>query len=407
MTNSSTGLTFLCISSYYKGGPFLRACKELGNRVFFLTSKKLKNEPWPYEFIDDTFYMNEDENGNWKLDEMLMGISWLMRHNKVDRIVALDDFDVEKAALIREEFRFPGMGQTTARYFRDKLAMRLKAQEAGINIPPFTPLFNDDEINRYLDNVEGPWLIKPRGEASATGIKKTSDKAEFWQMLNNLENRRHMFLAEQFRPGDVYHVDALSENGKLIFCKSSKYLNTPMEVAHGGGVFRSMTMEDSHPESKLLKKATDGVMKAFGMNFSASHTEFIKSRETGEFVFLETSSRVGGAHLCEMVEAATGINLWKEWAGVETAKALGQKYKLPTVQKGHAGIIVSLAREEWPDMTPFDAPEIWWKMNKPYHVGMIVRSDQQEKVIELINDYGNIVLENYNAVAPVPDKPTH
>lgn len=407
MSTSSTGLTFLCLSSYFKGGPFLKACKELGNRVFFLTSKKLKDEPWPYDYIDDTFYMDEDEDGNWNLSEMLLGISWLMRHNKVDRIVALDDFDVEKAALIREEFRFPGMGQTTARYFRDKLAMRFKADEAGINVPPFTSLFNDEEINKYLDTVEGPWLIKPRGEASATGIKKTSDKAEFWEMVHRLENRRHMFLAEQFRPGDVYHVDALSENGKLIFCKSSKYVNTPMEVAHGGGVFRSMTLPDSHAEAKALKKATDAVMKAFGMNFSASHTEFIKSRETGEFVFLETSSRVGGAHLCEMVEAATGINLWTEWAAVETAKALGGSYKLPKLHKKHAGIIVSLAREEWPDMSPFDAPEIWWRMEKSYHVGMIIQSDDSDRVSDLINEYGEIVMKDYNAVAPVPDKPTH
>ena len=43
-----------------------------------------------------------------------------MRSKKIDRIVALDDFDVEKGAYLREHFQISGMGQTTARHFRDK-----------------------------------------------------------------------------------------------------------------------------------------------------------------------------------------------------------------------------------------------------------------------------------------------
>lgn len=407
MSDSSTGLTFLCISSYYKGGEFLKSCKLQGNRVFFLTSAKLKDEPWPYDHIDETFYLNENSEGVWNTKDMIQGVAWLLRGKKVDRVVALDDFDVEKAALLREEFRFPGMGQTTARYFRDKLAMRMRAKDAGIAVPPFTSLFNDEQINQYLDQVEGPWLIKPRGEASATGIKKVHNAQELWDCVHSLGDRRYTFLAEQFRPGDVYHVDALSESGDLVFCKSSKYLNTPMEVAHGGGVFRSMSLKNSHPEAKKLKKLTKDVMDAFGMQFSASHTEFIKSRETGEFIFLETSSRVGGAHLSDMVEASTGINLWSEWAALETAKALGKKYILPKQIDLFAGIIVSLARQKAPDMSPFDAPEICWRMKKDHHIGMILRSENEDRVMELMEAYTKQIFADYNASAPVPDKPTH
>jgi hypothetical protein len=51
-------------------------------------------------------------------------ISYLARSRKIDRIIPLDDYDVLTAAAIREHTRIPGMGQTTARRFRDKLAMR-------------------------------------------------------------------------------------------------------------------------------------------------------------------------------------------------------------------------------------------------------------------------------------------
>ena len=69
---------------------------------------------------------------------------------------------MEKAAYLRETFRVPGMGYTTARYFRDKLAMRMKAEEAGIRIPGFSDLFHDLDITHFLKNTQGPWLIKPR-----------------------------------------------------------------------------------------------------------------------------------------------------------------------------------------------------------------------------------------------------
>ena len=84
--------------------------------------------------------------------------------------MALDDFDVETAAALREHLRVPGMGDTTARYFRDKLAMRLKALEAGIPVPDFVPAINHDDLRTFMANVPGPWLLKPRLSASALGI---------------------------------------------------------------------------------------------------------------------------------------------------------------------------------------------------------------------------------------------
>lgn len=102
-----------------------------------------------------------------------------MKTRKIDRIVALDDFDVEKAAYLREEFRIPGMGSTTARYFRDKLAMRIQARDAGIPVPDFSPLFHDDDIRHYIREVKGPWLVKPRSELWPPGSKRSKTRTPF------------------------------------------------------------------------------------------------------------------------------------------------------------------------------------------------------------------------------------
>jgi len=400
-------LTFLCITCYYKGDDFLRACKEAGNTVYLLTAKKFEHKPWPRESVDEFFYLENDSNTLANFDNMLLGLSHLMRSRKIDRVVALDDFDVEKAAIVREHFRIPGMGQTTARYFRDKLAMRVQARDAGIRVPAFSALFNDVEITNYLRATQAPWVVKPRSEASAAGIKKVHSFEEAWQVIHDLGENRHNYLIEQFKPGDVYHVDSLSLDGRVIFERSSQYLNTPFEVAHGGGIFRSVTVPFGSKDAKSLKKMNEQVMQAFGMRFSAAHTEMIKCHEDGELYFLETASRVGGAHLSEMVEYSSGINLWREWAKVETAMAQGGTYTLPAVSTLYSGIIISLSRQEWPDLTPFNDPEIVWKMQESHHVGMIVQSSSRQRVMELMDNYATRIFAHYHASAPARDKPMH
>jgi len=101
-----------------------------------VTSEKLRDKAWPVEYIDDIFFM-EGQDVDWNLEHLLLGVSNFMKHNTIDAIVALDDFDVEKATYLRENLRIDGMGQTTGRYFRDKLAMRMRAKSCGISNPKF------------------------------------------------------------------------------------------------------------------------------------------------------------------------------------------------------------------------------------------------------------------------------
>ncbi len=399
-------LNFLCISSYFKGVAFIKSIHQQGHKVYLMTDEKLKNDPWPFDILEDVFYVHLDDKGAWNMQHVINGLAFKIRSIKFERFIALDDFDVERVAHLREHFRMPGMGETTSRYFRDKLAMRIKAKEHDIPVPEFVSLFNDIDINTFTDWVPAPWLIKPRSAASATGIKKIHSKEELWQVIGELGDHRHEYLLEQFAPGDVYHVDALSNDGKVIFSRVSQYLDTPFEVAHGGGIFRSVISPFKDKDDKQLQKLNTKVMKSFGMQYSASHTEFIKGKEDGKYYFLETSSRVGGANLAEMVEASSAINLWKEWAKIEIAKALKTEYKLPEIQNDYAGIIVSLSRFEHPDLSVFDDPEIVWKMDKKWHVGLIVRSKSRDKVVQLLDRYAEIIGRDFHASLPAPDRPT-
>src|SRR6202451_2495771 len=139
-------LTVLVITSDEKGQSFIRACKQQGCRVLLLTVDKLRDADWPREAIDEFFYMPEE----LPAADLIRAVSYTARSQPIDRIVALDEFDLENAAALREHLRIPGMGLTTMRYFRDKLAMRGRAREAGIPVPDFIHVLNYDNLKGFM-----------------------------------------------------------------------------------------------------------------------------------------------------------------------------------------------------------------------------------------------------------------
>lgn len=392
-----TAKTFICVSNYFKGADFLIELKKLGNKVFLVTSEKLRDKPWPTEYIDEIFFM-EGQDTDWNLEHLLLGVGNLMKSTTIDAIVALDDFDVEKATYLRENLRISGMGQTTGRYFRDKLAMRMRAKSCGISNPNFCSLFNDHDINTFADTISPPWVLKPRSEASAAGIIKVYDKENLWIHINGMGNNRFKYLVEQFRPGDVYHCDSLVLNGKILFSITSKYLTTPMEISQDGGIFRTANIPYDSEDDKAIKAINEQVIKSFGLKHGAAHSEYIKCKDNDKIYFLETSSRVGGAHIAEMVEAASNINLWKEWATIEDSLVKETHNTLPKIKKGYAGIVLTLSKFQHPDLSSFSDSEVCFRVPLDYHAGLIVKSDSSERVLELLDDYANRLTTGFATV---------
>ncbi len=397
-------LTILCLASYFKGSEFIRECHRQGCRTLLLTSHSLKDEDWPRESIDETFYM-PDVQKQWNLQDALKGVSYMARNEDIDRIVALDDFDVETAATLREHLRVPGMGDTTARYFRDKLAMRSRARDAGLLVPEFIHVLNHNRLREFMERVPPPWVLKPRSMAGSMGIRKIPHADEFWAALDQLGDQQSFYLMEQYVPGDIYHVDSIFYERELLFSIASRYGRPPMEVSQQGDIFTTATLPLDSPEAEPLIELNKNVMQAFGMVRGVSHSEFIRGREDGKLYFLETSARVGGAHIVDLIEAATGINLWAEWAKVEIAGGKAP-YQPPAARKDSAGLLVSLARQERPDTSAYNDPEIVWRMgDKKHHVGLIVKSPDPNRVQELLHSYVERMRQDFLAWQPPLERP--
>ena len=394
-------ITVLCVTTYEKGQEFLRTCKSLGCTVLLLTIEKLRHANWPHEAIDEMFFMPPE----LPIRDMIHAVSYAARTRHIDRIVALDEFDMENVAALREHLRLPGMGLTTVRYFRDKLAMRMQAQEAGIRVPEFTPVVNYDDLREFMRQIPGPWLLKPRAQASGIGMKKIQSSEEIWPWLDQLGDQQSDYLLEQFIPGGVFHIDSVVSERTVLFAEAHAYGAPPLETSHHGGVFTTRTLPRHSADALALKEANQKVIAGLGFVRGVTHGEFLKAQKDNRFYFLEIAARVGGAYISDVIAAATGINLWREWARLDVG-AGRLPYELPPLREDYAGVILSLARQEEPDTSAYSDPEITQRVAKYHHAGFVLKSPSAERIQELLDSYAQRFQADFLARQPVPDKPT-
>jgi len=393
----SQPLTVLFLSSSYKGDVMLKTVKELGCRVILLTEESFKNETWPRESIDQ-FITTPDFR---RYQDVINTVTYMCRGWEIDHILPLDEFEVELVAILREHLRLPGTGVTAIRNFRDKLVMREKTQKAGLRVPEFVHVLNYEKLGAYMDRVPAPWVLKPRTEAGSMGITKPENSEQVWRTLDQLGDRQSYYLLEQFVPGDVYHVDSLTVNKKVVFASVQKYGKPPLQVYSGGGIFTTRILPRESEESRALVTLNEKVIvNTLGMVNGVTHAEFIRGHADGEFYFLEVAARVGGAFIADMIEHATGFNPWREWARLEVAMLRGESYQLPALTDNYGGLLVTLARQEYPDLSAYNAPEVAWKADKRYHAVLTLRSPDAARVESLLSEYAERFVYDFGTSAP-------
>ncbi len=399
--------TVVCLASYFKGVDFLRECHAQGARVILVVREKVRHEPWPLECLERVVTVPNQITA----EIIVEAVSEIARTARLDAVVALEEYDVMHAAVVREHLRLAGMGTTTARLFRDKLGMRVKAQDAGITVPDFVHVLNEDELRYFMSHVPPPWVLKPRSDVSAVGIRKIDRPELVWQAIAALDQRPTLnerssyYLLERYIPGEVYHVDALVDQRRVLFAGVHRYWRPPLDVAHQGGVFVTTTVERGSVEERALLAMNQALIRALGFVRGATHAEFIRGAADGRFYFLEIAARVGGAFIADTLEAASGVNLWREWARLELSTA-DQRYELPSPRHDYAGLVLSLARQEWPDTSGFTDPEIATRIDKRHHVGLVVRSPDFTRVQELLGRYAARITDEFLAILPPLERPS-
>jgi biotin carboxylase len=371
----------LCLASQDNGHDFLRQCAGMGVRPTLLTLDNLRGAAWPREVLQELAVMP----AGLSREQILNTVSWMARGRRFDRVVALDTSDLDIVAQIREHLRVPGMGITTAAYYRDKLAMRICAHQAGFAVPEFCRVLNYDELRAFMERVPPPWLLQPR--CGVAGLTRQIDAPEhLWRALDDLGDQQSRHMLQQILPGEFFAVDAILSEGEVLFSVVQRYGRAPWQALLDGGVQTARVIPRDSPEWLELTALNAGLAPALGMVRGVTHAEFVRSPLDGGFLFTEIAAPVSAAWTSEVVEAATGVNLWREWARLEVASLRGQHYLPPDPFEMYAGSVLCQGQDSAPDLNGLDAAEIVQRAVLGRQTALLIRSADAERLRQLIEE---------------------
>jgi biotin carboxylase len=370
----------LCISGSACGQEFLRQCAALGVRPTLLTLDGLRDADWPREAIEDLATMPEGLN----CEQVLNTVSWMARGRLFNRVAALDEGSLLRAAEIREHMRIPGMGITTAGYYRDRLAMRVSARESGFAVPEFCRVLNYDELRAFMERVPAPWMLRPRRKSAGLDSRRVENPEELWRALEQLGDRQSRYLLEQLIQGELFTVESVVSECRVVFSVVHRHRGWP-EAGAATGASLIETVDRTSRDWMELTALNGGLAPSLGMVRGLTHARFLRGEADGRHYFLEIAAGVGEGGLGRLVEAGSGLNLWQEWARLEAAHLRGEGYLPCEWFESYAASL------EWPagglpeDAAELSAPEIAERLRAQGRESVLVRSSKLERVAQLLD----------------------
>jgi hypothetical protein len=298
----------------------------MGVKVTLLTLDKNRNADWPRECLEELATMPPGLNR----EQILNTVSWMSRGRRFDSVIALHEHDLETAAQIREHMRVPGMGTTTAGCYRDKLAQRVIARAFGYPVPEFCRVLNYDELRDYMARVPGPWLLRPRIDATPGPDRSIADPEHLWRTLDELGDAQSHYILDQIVSGDVFHVDSIVSECEVKFSAVHQGGTRPLRTLQTDDMLTMRSVDRDSRDARELTAINRALAPSLGMVRGVTHARFLRSHTNGNYYFLEIGASIsGGPFIDQLVEASTGVNLWREWAKLEVGNLRNVSYSAP------------------------------------------------------------------------------
>lgn len=255
-----------------------------------------------YEHYISTYDSTRDEEMNKIYD-------CVRQWPSCDYSLQTDEYAVTILALINSELGLSGLTLEKEHKFRDKVKMKQKLK-IDVKKPA---LYTLDEAKN--DTICYPVIIKPRTFAASKGVSLINSKDELLWALRDKKvdytrasiDTMDDYEIEQYIGGDVYHIDGIVFEGKIVFCVASKYIGSCFNYAQGK-LLGSIKAADNQQKQAL--DFAEKVHRDLQIPDGVFHLEAFY--ENNKFVFLEIGIRPGGGDIVPAIKAGTGIDLAKE-----------------------------------------------------------------------------------------------
>ena len=336
----------------HQRSPYEKFLKELNEDLILLTAEKHRKGFPEQEYVYIESFENYDDNGFVDLRAIELYEKYQYR-----TIINCYEFDVLRAATIREALQLPGQWTRSALMYRNKHLMKKVVQQHGIPTPAFRKITTPLDLIEFIEQHGYPVIIKPIQEAGSRRISTINNPLDLRQFLR--QGIQPDTMVESFVHGDVYHVDGIIRNGKIEFICTSKYLNALYQYKTGtytGGFL----LHPTNPLSIRMAKLTDQVVQALDTPpNTAFHAEWFHTPDD-QIIFCEIASRPGGGRINETLKHTFGVDLFQ--SHVRNLMDLPQELPKPdeiSQVKKLAGRVLMIKKEGRFLSAPKEDPPSW------------------------------------------------
>lgn len=233
------------------------------------------------------------------------------RFGQPDRLVALNEGDLDCAARVRARLGCAGQDPAALARFRDKLTMVETVSAAGVRTPEFADAPDEESILDFADVHGWPLIVKPRRGTASRGVLRLNSAADL-ALFRALPWEPR--VVQVFCPDPILHIDGYYDGAKLGPWRASRYVNTCVGFTEGD-VLGSVELDD---ETLLaaLGEFTASVGGALSDEPWVFHLEAFLGPEA-RLTFLEAGYRVGGAEIPFVWREVHDIDLMRVAAEVQ------------------------------------------------------------------------------------------
>ncbi|MBT8061076.1 MAG: ATP-grasp domain-containing protein [Gammaproteobacteria bacterium] len=278
----------------------------------------------------------------WDTGQVIAALTRELRGHNLDRVECLWEPGIMLAAEIRQHFGIDGLDIEQARRFRDKEAMKVALDEAGIRTPRHVAVNSVAACWQAAEEIGFPVILKPLAGAGSADTYRVSDRDELRAVLPML---RHVpvLSVEEFVEGEEYTFDTITANGKILYHNIAWYRPRPLVARSNEWISPQVIALRNVEDPGLADGVKMGfdVIKALGFDSGFTHMEWYRKAD-GEVVFGEIGARPPGAFQVDQMKYACDFDVFRAWgeavSGGRIKQRFERKFNVATVYKRARGV---------------------------------------------------------------------
>lgn len=249
----------------------------------------------------------------WDTRAVIAELHRQLRGVSLDRIECLWEPGIMLAAELREHFGVPGLDTEQANRFRDKEAMKVALDRAGIRTPRHIAVNSVAGCWDAVEQIGFPVILKPIAGAGSADTYRVESRDDLRAILGRLQHVS-VLSVEEFIDGEEFTFDTITVNGEVAYSNIAWYRPRPLVARSNEWISPQVVALRNIEQPDLAGGVKMGfdVIRALGFDTGFTHMEWYRKAD-GEVVFGEIGARPPGAHQVDQMKYACDFDVFRAW----------------------------------------------------------------------------------------------